>query len=320
MPADPVRGRHLIFGDWGSTALRLALCRIEEARVVPVAQGRGPGIKFADDFETAFFDAAGEWLVGDAHLPVVLAGMIGSDRGWVETGYAACPATVGDLAGDAATVVARGLRITILPGARCNSIFGLPDVMRGEEVQLAGWLALRGSGAGRHLVCLPGTHAKWAVVDNGAIAHFFTSMQGELYDILLRHSLLARPELRSTDPIEPDNAAFLHGLKLISGTPHLAIEHALFTPRASLLTGAVANHAVPALLSGLLIGADVRDAHRALHAADQAFDAVSFVGAPALTALYAAAAQELGLAADCLDADTAMIAALEALLPHLPLE
>jgi 2-dehydro-3-deoxygalactonokinase len=63
-------------------------------------------------------------------LPLLLAGMIGSNRGWVEAPYVPCPAGLDELA--AALVWAE-------PGARRSSPAcflvgqGRADVMRGEE-------------------------------------------------------------------------------------------------------------------------------------------------------------------------------------------
>jgi 2-dehydro-3-deoxygalactonokinase len=61
--------------------------------------------------------------------------------------------------------------------------------MRGEETQLVG--AIRRDER-QVLAVLPGTHSKWAIVDNGRLVEFATFMTGELYAVLLGHSILGR--------------------------------------------------------------------------------------------------------------------------------
>ena len=65
----------------------------------------------------------------------------------------------------------------IMPGLRDLLSDSMPDVMRGEETQLA---ALLGNLAvGSHLVCLPGTHSKWVGVRDGRIQRIATAMTGQ---------------------------------------------------------------------------------------------------------------------------------------------
>ena len=308
-----------IFGDWGSTAMRLALCRNLDGKVSEIDSARSVGIKFAADPEEAFFSAVPGWFHRHGPVPVVLAGMVGSNRGWRETAYVECSAATGDLAQAARRFEARDTPFTIIPGLSCRNIFGFPDVMRGEETQIFGWWAHVGHPTGRHLVCLPGTHAKWAIVENGAVDHFFTSMQGELFDILLKHSLLGTPQTRelATASVEPDDPAFQRGLELIAGDPALSVEHAMFAARSLLVKGAMAEGHVPAFLSGLLTGADVRDALRALDHHNEKFESLSFVGSPGLIALYAAAAERFDQKASRLDSGEVMRTAAGLFVPAL---
>ena len=62
--------------------------------------------------------------------------------------------------------------------------------MRGEETQILG--ALDDLPAAGALVCLPGTHSKWARVERGRITSFSTYMTGELYAVMKSHSILGR--------------------------------------------------------------------------------------------------------------------------------
>ena len=66
----------------------------------------------------------------------------------------------------------------------------MPDVMRGEETQIFGALALSGRDEG--LFLLPGTHSKWAEVKDGRIVSFRTFMTGEVFGALKDHTILGR--------------------------------------------------------------------------------------------------------------------------------
>ncbi|MEG3182041.1 2-dehydro-3-deoxygalactonokinase [Sphingomonas sp. LT1P40] len=305
----------LIVGDWGSTAMRLHLCARDGDKVRVIDSAAGPGVKFCSDFEQAFFDSAAGWLAVHGTMPVVLAGMIGSNLGWADCPYATCPSDASALTDRLHRFTARGVEIAIAPGLRCTNIFGLPDVMRGEEVQLFGLLDLIDTPRERMLVCLPGTHAKWAIVQDGAVRSFFTSMQGELFEILLAHSLVGRglPDASASVAIQPDTPAFRDGVARMLADPTLAVELAVFAARSRVVTGDLPAIEARAFLSGLLIAAEVRDAIAAHRARGMDFEAVTLVGAPALMPLYAAPIEALGLTARQVSAHDASIAGLAAL-------
>ena len=85
-----------------------------------------------------------------------MAGMVGSKQGWVEAAYCPCPAGLDEIAAALqpvpANAVPRERRIAIVPGISCERA-GLPDVMRGEETQVFGALAL--SASTRQPSCCP---------------------------------------------------------------------------------------------------------------------------------------------------------------------
>jgi 2-dehydro-3-deoxygalactonokinase len=68
--------------------------------------------------------------------------------------------------------------------------------MRGEETQLLGLITVRK--LTNATVCIPGTHSKWAVVEDGAVESFKTFMTGWLrfapysLAVLVSWSLAAR--------------------------------------------------------------------------------------------------------------------------------
>ncbi len=113
--------------------------------------------------------------------------MAGARQGWIEAPYAETPATLGDVLAGAISVPGIDRDVRIIPGIAQKDI-DMPDVLRGEETQLAGITALRG--AGSHLVCMPGTHSKWVAVKDGVVTGFGTWMTGELYSVIAKESVL----------------------------------------------------------------------------------------------------------------------------------
>ncbi len=209
-------------------------------------------------------------------LPMLLGGMIGSNRGWRETAYVPCPAGRADLA---AAILWIDPHTGIIPGVS-ESRPEAPDVMRGEEVQIIGALA-SGAVPADALVCLPGTHAKWARVTGGRIAGFTTWMTGELFAILGSHSILA-PQLEGTARAGLDFAA---GVAAALEGDALS---RLFRVRAAAALGAPLADAT-SFVSGLLIGGEVRAALSELQGAELQGAVPHLVGRTDLCALYAAA-------------------------------
>ena len=128
----------------------------------------------------------------------LISGMAGSKQGWVEAPYCACPAGFADVAAQLRWITDPALRLptAIVPGLSCEhacdlpQLDSVPDVMRGEEVQIFGAMHLGGVQDG--LFILPGTHSKWAWVRDGRVTGFQSFMTGEFFALLSQHSLLAR--------------------------------------------------------------------------------------------------------------------------------
>src|SRR5215213_4651364 len=145
----------LIGLDWGTTSCRAYL--IGSAVLERVSNG--PGILKVEN--GAFGRALDAMVANWPKLPVILSGMIGSRQGWKEAPYARCRAGASDIVKALARIEWAGLTIALVPGLSTEND-GMPDVMRGEETQIFGALALSGRGDG--LFLLPGTHSKWAEV------------------------------------------------------------------------------------------------------------------------------------------------------------
>lgn len=226
--------------------------------------------------------------------PLLLAGMVGSNRGWVEAPYVSCPASLEDLV---ANVARPGEREAIVPGV-CYADDDRADVMRGEEVQLVGALAT-GKIDSDALVCHPGTHNKWVIVRAGKIESFHTVMTGELFDILKDHSILSDLMAGDVAPGEP----FRRGVR--KGFWNEALPAQLFSVRAGVILDRIEKGEASAFISGLLIGADVR-----IGLATPAAAQVVVMGRPELTALYAAALDEAGRASSELDGEQCFLAGI----------
>jgi len=293
-----------IAGDWGTSRLRLYLC---DAGGNVLARGEGEGAS-APDCSVRFAAAVAAWDKAHGQLPAVLAGMVGSTIGWREVPYLKCPAKPAAIADAALRFEADGRAIAILPGLSCKGKTGAPDVMRGEETQILGALRLHPNLAkGRHVFCMPGTHAKWVVVDDGAVTQFQTALSGELFELLRRHSVLARD---SAD-VDPQSAAFSLGLDFARANRKSDLLHLLFSTRSRVVTGEMAKGDAGSYLSGLVLGKDIATAMALLEVAPFNMDGpVQLICTPALAALYGKALATYDVKSAVIDGDRAALAGL----------
>lgn len=282
----------LIALDWGTSSLRVARIgadgRVAEERHSPQGILNVPAGGFARVFEEAIAP-----LRPAPGTLCLASGMVGSRQGWIEAPYCPAPAGFEALGARIAWVpdAPGGLRVGIVPGmsTRAN---GVPDVMRGEEVQVFGALALLGLANGTFV--LPGTHSKWVAVQHGRITGFSTFMTGEFYAVLRRHSILGRtmPE----DEPAPDDEAFLRGvLNALHGESLL---QSAFSARTLALFSQLAPESGPSYLSGLVIGEELR-AQRLQNSAVN----LVLVGSETLTRRYRLALGALGLDAQAVGAE-----------------
>ena len=242
-----------------------------------------------------FPHAVGELRTNFDDLPMLMGGMIGSNRGWVEAPYVSCPAGLEELAQNIKWVEPG--RVGIVPGVALND-GERADVMRGEEVQILGAVA-DGLLPRDGLLCHPGTHNKWIELRDGCIASFRTVMTGELFNLLKKHSILS--DLLAAD-VMPD-AAFERGVD--HGLENADLTSELFAVRARVLLGRAAREEAASYVSGLLIGSDLQ-----IGLGRQRHDEVFVVGRPELTRLFAAALARAGRAATQIDGENAFIAGM----------
>lgn len=255
--------------DWGTTNRRAYLIDASGKRTNEFEDHKGVLSVPAGGFA----DAVAEIRARLGDKPLLLAGMIGSNRGWKEAPYVPCPAGIDKLA---AKLVWVGEREAIVPGVSYIGD-GRADVMRGEEVQLLGAVAA-GLVDPMGLVCHPGTHNKWATLRHGHIDRFHTVMTGELFNLLKDHSILSdllQGEVQANDAFKQ---AARHAID------HDALPADLFSVRARVLLGQAKKEDAASFASGLLIGSDVRIGLSIPTGAQ-----IAVIGRPELTHLYATA-------------------------------
>ncbi len=282
----------LIGLDWGSTRLRAFLLGAD-GKVLATRQSNDGAstLHGASVFARALADLVGDWRADHPRLKLLACGMVGSQHGWREAAYVRCPADAAALAGQALAI---DDALSIIPGLVDDA--AQPDVMRGEETQIVGALALHPALADDAVLVLPGTHSKWARVKSGRVTGFATHMTGELYALLRQHSVLAR--LMPADGASPASPeAFRQGVD--AAREPGALSHQLFAVRTLGLFKRLAAEQLPDYLSGLLIG------HEIAAELQQGSQRVALVGDPALCARYAQALQHLGQPAPLLLDNTA---------------
>ncbi|HKQ46221.1 MAG TPA: 2-dehydro-3-deoxygalactonokinase [Rhizomicrobium sp.] len=288
-----------IAADWGTSRLRLYLCDTG-GHVLARAEGEGASVP---DCAARFAVAVAAWDKAHGVLPAVLAGMVGSTIGWREVPYLKCPAKPSAIADAALRFQDGGRAVAILPGLSCKSGTGAPDVMRGEETQILGALRLYPHLAkGRHIFCLPGTHAKWVAVADGAVLQIQTALSGELFELLRRHSVLAR----DSQEVDAQSPAFALGLDFARQNRKADLLHLLFSARSRVVTGEMAKGDAASYLSGLVLGKDIGTAQILLDIKGP----VQLICTPSLASLYAKALSIYDMESAVMDGDRAALAGL----------
>ncbi len=292
-----------IFIDWGTTNARSHW--IAKNGAVRASRQSHLGIRNTGDlgFVGAFNTLVADWVDSSGKRPpVLMSGMIGSRQGWIEAPYAHCPVAIDDLA-------ARIIPVPDVPNAWIVPGVCLPpdgpnrDVMRGEEVQIFGTLEL--TGLETATLCLPGTHSKWARVEDGKLTDFATAMTGEVYQVMRSHSILGALIRNDT---EHHAEAFARGLNA-SGLRGGLLNH-LFSVRADGLFGVTPEDQQASYLSGLLIGHEIR-ALVDTYPADG--DGVLLVASTGLANAYGAALKLIEIPFQTIDGEKASIKGLQSI-------
>lgn len=267
--------------DWGTTRLRAWAMSGREV-LAEAESDAGMNSLDRDGFEPALLDVVGPWLRPDRQTAVLCCGMVGSRQGWVEAPYRVVPCLPSADAPVVAATTDHRLSVHVVPGLKQVSPH---DVMRGEETQIAGYLALNGDWDG--VLCLPGTHTKWAEVSAGEVVSFQTFMTGEIFALLGEHSVLRH----SLGGHGWDDDAFATAVSETLSRPE-ALAARLFRLRAGHLLAGTGPDVLRAQLSGLLIGAEL--------AAAKPYwlgQKVAVIGADPVSRAYVAALAQQGVVA-----------------------
>ncbi len=274
--------------DWGTTSLR-AYRMTEAGQIIARASAPSGVLQVAPgDFPNVLRTIIGDWLA-DGETRVLLSGMVGSRQGWLEAPYLPCPTNAAAIGAALTKIPFAGAEILLVPGLSDRDEAGTPEVMRGEETQIIGAIDQIGSSG---LICLPGSHSKWAQTEGGRIVSFRTYFSGEAFAALRGGTILGR----MMDDAPHDAAAFARGVARSADGGHLL--HQLFGVRSLALFGELGSNQTASYLSGLLIGHEVR-------AALLPGMNVHLIGAAPLCALYAATIAACGARARVLDEDAA---------------
>ncbi len=296
MAASLLRGENMntewIAVDWGTSHLRA--WAMQGDSVLDHAQSdRGISRVAGRDFQQVLLDLIGGWL-GAGPTDVVACGMVGARQGWVEAPYSAVPSAPLPEMPIRVPGTDPSIRAFVVPGLKQNDP---ADVMRGEETQIAGFLATRPNWDG--VICLPGTHTKWVQVSAGEVVSFRTFMTGEMFDLFQGQSVLQHSVGTGWD-----EAAFAEAVAdTLSKPEQLAAR--LFGLRAADLLHGQGKDVARARLSGLLIGAELA-ATRPYWLGQQ----LAIIGAEGPSEVYAKALQLQGAFVETADATLVTLAGL----------
>lgn len=282
--------------DWGTSRLRAWAMTADGEILASASSAKGMGSLAPYQFEAALLEEIGDWLALDRSTPVIACGMVGARQGWIEAHYETAPcAPAGPLVSPA--VNDPRISVHICPGVKQH---GPADVMRGEETQVAGYIAQNPDFDG--VLCLPGTHSKWAHISAGEIVSFRTFMTGEMFALLSGQSVLRH----SVATEGWDAGAFAAAVSDAIAKPE-ALAARFFSLRAEALLHDLQGDTARARLSGLLIGAELAAAKPYWLGQD-----VTLIGASSLTGSYAAALTAQGARPTIADGSAMTLAGLTA--------
>lgn len=289
--------------DWGTSNLRAWGLGPDGTVEASASSEKGMGKLTREQFPWALTEVLGQLPLPDAPLEVVICGMAGARQGWLEAPYLETPTDLGALgAGAVHPAMPDGnIRVSILPGV-CQTQGG-ENVMRGEETQLLGLASLSSAYSG--LVCMPGTHSKWARLEGTRIVSFSTAMTGEMFELLKSHSVLRHSMNGPLDGPAQDEG-FVEGARDGLDNPAGLLGQLFKIRAASLLSGKTPDWCA-GYLSGLLIGTEIAANRNQIGA-----DPVPLIGSGALCALYMRVLNMASASGRLVDSTEVVLAGLKA--------
>ena len=232
--------------DWGTSTFRAYL--VQNNEVSDTIETKD-GMKFVKShlFEQTLLTLIDRWLDNDKITEILASGMVGSKQGWEEAPYQKTPCNLKSLNYITPSLKDNRISLKIFSGV---SQINQPDVMRGEETQIAGFLNENPNFNGS--ICLPGTHSKWVEIKNNNIVKFKTFMTGELFEIISKNSVL----IHSVKAEKIDKMELLKSVDEILQKPEL-FSNALFQLRADDLINSKGPTIYKSRLSGYLLAIEL---------------------------------------------------------------
>ncbi|MEP6243893.1 MAG: 2-dehydro-3-deoxygalactonokinase, partial [Lentilitoribacter sp.] len=267
--------------DWGTSNLRVWL--MSDGNILAMKSSpQGMSGLAQVEYEPVLMELISQWLdkySKGSVIQIMACGMVGSQQGWKEAGYTSIPCSPSNVDFTKPRVEDARIDVSILAGL---SQLEPADVMRGEETQIAGFFAKNADFSG--LICMPGTHSKWAYLENGEVVRFKTVMTGEMYSIICDHSVLRQLVNKNAS----DTNAFQKGVLEGAENPELLLSN-LFSIRARSVLENENSNASAAHLSGILIGTEIATMKKQMPS-----DTIKLLGSGVLAELYAQAFAVLG--------------------------
>ncbi|MCP1201057.1 2-dehydro-3-deoxygalactonokinase [Notoacmeibacter sp. MSK16QG-6] len=283
--------------DWGTTHLRAWVFGSREEPIASLKSEEGMGRLNPGAFNAAVIRLIDPHLPEGGRIPVLCCGMVGARQGWVEAPYRTVPCPpLGGSFKEPEDCDPR-IDVFIVPGLSQKRP---PDVMRGEETQIAGLLHENPEFEG--VVCLPGTHSKWCQIRAGKVIRFQTYLTGELFSLLCTQSILRH----SVNQDDWFNGGFTEGVQDSVEDP-AGFGRELFALRAGDFLADSSASARSARLSGLVIGLELAGARAFWESGP-----VTIVGAERISWAYSAAMSGQGVKTEVLDPEATTLAGLRA--------
>lgn len=280
--------------DWGTSNFRAFALGENNELIDRKALSQGllevPEGAFAETLESILKN----WLLDYGKLPIYMAGMVGSAKGWVNVDYVSTSVGVQDMLEKAyRSNLPWGPKAIILPGVSHENSNANYEVMRGEEIQVFGLAKKRE--LSDFSAILPGTHSKHVIYQDDKIKSIATYMTGELYSILSKHSILGKGFTLTSSQ---NSDAFLKG---VVDSQDGELSNRLFLARTSWLFKQISDDGVLDYLSGMLIGFELRNIKQ---------QTVFLVGSPQLCNRYQMACEKLEINAEAVDGDECFLAGM----------
>lgn len=291
--------------DWGTTNFRAFAISSDGKEISRIEHKLGLLTVKQGEFAQKLEEVLSSWLGDYQHLPVFMAGMVGSQQGWHDVPYVNTPVKKRGILEHCHTfLLPWGAQASICPGVRHQHNYGQFDVMRGEEIQLIGAQSLLGK-EDFHAV-LPGTHSKYVKVERGAIASFSTYMTGEMFSVLSKHTILGK-DLGTTN-VPHNTEVFLKG---VEESRVDSLTKQLFMARTHRLFNQIDKQHVLDYLSGLLIGHEVKSIIAEMISSRR--EQLNIIGSHQLSKKYEMALNSLGLISQVLDGESCFIEGMKEL-------